>query len=175
MPRRRWLQFSLRTAFVGLTVFAVWLGVIVNRAREQREAVKAIEALGGWVTYDSLQASDSLLRRWLPQDYIDGVEEVSLRSTRATDDVVAHLKALKELERLQLDSCYVTDAGLAHLQGLTNLRVLTLDYTRITDTGLVHLVRLTKLRWLFLQETGVTGEGIARLKKALPNCEIHGP
>ena len=35
-----------------MTVLAVWLGVAVNRAREQREAVKAIEALGGSVLYD---------------------------------------------------------------------------------------------------------------------------
>ena len=49
---RRWLQYSLRSFLVVLTAFAIWLGVAVNRAREQREAVKAIEALGGTVTYD---------------------------------------------------------------------------------------------------------------------------
>jgi hypothetical protein len=46
-PRRRYLTFSLRTLFVLTTAFAIWLGVVVNRAREQREAIKAIEALGG--------------------------------------------------------------------------------------------------------------------------------
>ena len=50
--RRRWLQFSLRGFLVVLTAFAGWLGVIVNRAREQREAVKAIEAMGGTIVYD---------------------------------------------------------------------------------------------------------------------------
>ena len=50
--RRRWFQYSLRSFLILLTVFAVWLGVVVNRAREQREAVKAIEALGGVVLYD---------------------------------------------------------------------------------------------------------------------------
>lgn len=35
-----------------MTALAVWLGAVVNRAREQREAVKAIEGLGGIVTYD---------------------------------------------------------------------------------------------------------------------------
>ena len=52
MPHRRYLTFSLRTLFILLTALAVWLGVVVNRAREQREAVKAIEALGGRVRYD---------------------------------------------------------------------------------------------------------------------------
>jgi hypothetical protein len=50
--RRRWLQFSLRTAFILMTALAAWLGIIVHRAREQREAVKAIEALMGRVQYD---------------------------------------------------------------------------------------------------------------------------
>lgn len=49
---RRYLTFSLRTLFVLVTAFAVWLGVIVNRAREQREAVEAIEAAGGWIGFD---------------------------------------------------------------------------------------------------------------------------
>lgn len=50
--RRRWFQYSLRSFLVVVTALAVWLGVVVNRAREQREAVKAIEALGGSVMYD---------------------------------------------------------------------------------------------------------------------------
>lgn len=53
MPtRRRWVQFSLRTFFVLLTALAAWLGIVVNRAREQRDAAKAIEALGGTLIYD---------------------------------------------------------------------------------------------------------------------------
>ena len=57
--RRRWLQFSLRTAFVLLTIGCLWLGWKVNRAGEQREAVEAIEALGGAVLYDWMLVEDS--------------------------------------------------------------------------------------------------------------------
>src|SRR3569623_2222441 len=52
MNRRRYLTFSLRTLFVVLTSLTVWLGFVVNRVREQREAVRAIEALTGRVQYD---------------------------------------------------------------------------------------------------------------------------
>ena len=51
-PRRRWFQFSLRTLFVLLTVLCVWLAVTVERVRKQREAVAAIEAVGGSVFYE---------------------------------------------------------------------------------------------------------------------------
>ncbi|HUY88085.1 MAG TPA: hypothetical protein VMV10_05095 [Pirellulales bacterium] len=49
---RRYLTYSLRTFFILLTGFAIWLGWKVNRAREQREAMKAIEAMGGSAFYD---------------------------------------------------------------------------------------------------------------------------
>jgi hypothetical protein len=50
--RRRWFQFSLRTCFVILTGSALWLGGVVNRAREQREVTQAIVSMGGFVLYD---------------------------------------------------------------------------------------------------------------------------
>jgi len=42
-PRRRYLTFSLRTLFILTTALALWLRVVVNRAREQQEVVKAID------------------------------------------------------------------------------------------------------------------------------------
>lgn len=37
-PRRRWFTFSLRTFFVLLTVFGVWLGVQLKWIRDRHEA-----------------------------------------------------------------------------------------------------------------------------------------
>lgn len=64
-PRRRYLTFSLRTLFVLLTIGCIWLGILAERAREQREAVEAIEALGGYVIYD-----------WEPE--LEKVEQLSV-------------------------------------------------------------------------------------------------
>ena len=49
------------------------------------------------------------------------------------------------------------------------MEVLGLEDTAITDAGLVHL---TGLKTLFLQKTKVTDAGVAKLKAALPECEI---
>ena len=38
-PRRRWFSFSLRTAFILLTLFCVWLGVQVKWIRDRHEAL----------------------------------------------------------------------------------------------------------------------------------------
>jgi len=53
-PRRRWLQFSLRTLIVLMLVLGAGLGWFareVQKARAQREAATAIEKLGGSVDW----------------------------------------------------------------------------------------------------------------------------
>ena len=52
MGRRRWFQFSLRSFLVVLTIGCLWLGWQVDGVREQRRAIKAVEALGGIARYD---------------------------------------------------------------------------------------------------------------------------
>ncbi len=51
-PGRRWVQFSFRGFLIVLAIGCLWLGWKVERSCEQREAVKAIEAAGGFVLYD---------------------------------------------------------------------------------------------------------------------------
>ena len=51
-PRRRYLQVSLRTLFILMTIFAVWFGWAMHRAREQKKAVEWVREMGGTVQYD---------------------------------------------------------------------------------------------------------------------------
>jgi len=46
-------------------------------------------------------------------------------------------------------------------------------FNEITDAGLVHLQRLTSLQKLNLAHIQVTDAGVAKLKEALPNCDIY--
>ncbi|MCH7725193.1 MAG: hypothetical protein IH991_01740 [Planctomycetes bacterium] len=50
--KRRWLRYSLRTFLLLLTVFAVWLGLLVHRVNKQKEAVQWVRDMGGVVRYD---------------------------------------------------------------------------------------------------------------------------
>lgn len=83
---RRWLQFSLRSFLVLLTALAVWLGIVVNRVREQREAVKAIEALGGYVGYDSPPSGLDWLRQIIGNGFF--TEVVFVRFMPSADQTV---------------------------------------------------------------------------------------
>ena len=46
-PRRRWLQISLRTLLILVTLLSIGLGWVVNRGERQRRAVAALEEMGG--------------------------------------------------------------------------------------------------------------------------------
>jgi hypothetical protein len=66
----------------------------------------------------------------------------------------------------------VTDAGLAHLSSHGELQELILQSTGVSDAGLVDLATCKSLRKLYLYKTKVTEEGMARLRKALPECDV---
>jgi hypothetical protein len=49
-PRRRWFRYSLRTLFVLVTVFGIWLGVQVKWIRDRHEALNWLRE--SELTYD---------------------------------------------------------------------------------------------------------------------------
>ncbi len=103
---------------------------------------------------------------------LTSLQELILRNTQITDAGLVHLEGLTSLGWLHLYNTKITDAGLVHLQGLTSLQELYLSGTKITDVGLVYLQGLTSLQELILRNTQITDAGVAKLKEALPNCEI---
>ncbi len=46
-PKRRWFRFSLRTLFVVVTVFGVWLGWNLHQVQERNRLMDHIAACGG--------------------------------------------------------------------------------------------------------------------------------
>ena len=52
-PKRRWFSFSLRTLFVVVTVFCLWLGWNVQIVHERNAMRDKIRRNGGWVVIES--------------------------------------------------------------------------------------------------------------------------
>lgn len=75
--------------------------------------------------------------------------------------------------RFTFQNCNAKSDQLAPLKNFPNLGELNLRFNKdITDDAIVHLQELKKLAHLALDGTGITEAGMARLRAALPNCEI---
>ena len=103
---------------------------------------------------------------------LTALEELNIDRTKLTGAGLVHLKGMTRLQILHLGATELNDVGLTHLEGLLGLRLLGLDQTRVTDAGLDHLAGLTNLVELHLKGTAVTDKGVAKLKAALPRCNI---
>ncbi len=112
-PWRRFLRFTIRGLIVLVLVIAAGCGWIVRQAHAQRDAVAAITKAGGNVLYDWTWSNGKLIpggKPWVPHwvaeqigvDYFGHVTEVSLNA-RATDETMAHVACLSQVERLLLD------------------------------------------------------------------------
>jgi hypothetical protein len=53
-PKRRWFQWSLRTLFVVVTVFACWLGYELNSIRQRKQLLKSLQE-DSQLSYDPLR------------------------------------------------------------------------------------------------------------------------
>src|SRR5687768_10156829 len=92
--RRTFLQISLRSCMIALTVVAIWIGGIANRAHQQKRAVNRIRDLGGSLTYhhevdmagrrikQPTLPGPPWLRELIGAEYFDQVREISLHDSK---------------------------------------------------------------------------------------------
>jgi Leucine-rich repeat (LRR) protein len=198
-PKRRWLQFNLRTLLVLTLVVGSGLGVMNERRKNARiqADIKALESFGCSVYSEpfSFRQSrfDGLLGRKksltiagvysngnpIPDAGLEHIRSLTwlstlcLSSSVITDTGLSHLNGLTNLNHLYLDDTAITDAGLAHLKGLTNLNHLYLENTAITNTGLVYLKGLTNLKCLSLDDTAISDSGLEHLKGLTNLNHLH--
>ncbi|MHB8902024.1 MAG: hypothetical protein ACYC6Y_24975 [Thermoguttaceae bacterium] len=101
------------------------------------------------------------------------LEELDLTRTAITDQALAAIGSLPSLKHLNLGQTGVTDEGLKVLRGNTTLSTLNLGGTRTTDGVVDTLVTLDHLNVLHVRTEDLSGTALARLKQALPQCEVQ--
>ena len=134
-PKRRWFRFSLKTFVVVLTLFCVWLGLLVYRVNKQREAIQWVREHGGYVYYDyqfellggviddAEPPGPDWLRELIGVDYFADVAYVNLSGAKIDD--IGPLRELNQMKWLFLDDTQVSD--LAPLSELNQLETIFLD------------------------------------------------
>ena len=144
---RRYIQFSLASLLVVVTVAAVlsfWLAKTSNRARQQVAAVEGVKKGEGIVQFESSVPAPEWLRKAVGEAYFRSVKTVDFATEGGRKRGSNEPKA--------------TDENLKLLESLTDVEILELGNSKeITDLGLVHLQPLKNLSTVYLYQTGVRG------------------
>lgn len=186
-PRRRWLQFGLRSLLALMllaSVAAGWWAYQRDQLRRERAALAEVRRLQSELTRrewywieQPLTVETRPLPWWLSFDgersraevtavsfdlrsYDDDFEEPS----GVGDEDLHILAAFSNLKSLRLPRSRVGDAGLTRLTNLRRLETLDLSQSRVTDRGLEHLGRLRSLESLMLDGLELQGAGLAHLE-----------
>jgi len=163
-PKVRWKTISLRGMLVLVLAIALCLGWIVHKARQQREAVAALQKFGGFVHYDwefvggPVKVSRGNLL-WMPSwgkftpagkpwapDWI----------RRALGDEyfqsLAHVSLYVDIKKGSADSTWVNmgpaDDALRKLATQTTVRTLQIGGQQVTDENLSSVGQMTGLEEL---------------------------
>jgi hypothetical protein len=155
-------------------------GIRADHARRQR-----IEKLAwmdhGFAVYDEAEQPFGIayIGKQPPTDeqlaLLDPLKELDwlkFERTKLRGGQLARLKGLKNLRMLDLSGSTVTDADLADLRHLEGLQQLFLHFTDVGDAGLSHLKSLSKLKLLNVEFTNVTEASASELQQALPGVTI---
>jgi hypothetical protein len=193
-PPRPWSRITIRTSMLIVLGIAALLSWQVNKAREQRQAVAAIQRFGGWVAYDYEFVNGELipgrnpwapvwLRKQLGDEFFQTVRYVDLFYDYSSgkpmnsfnmppcDDFLRQLLKLDGLTGLTVHAPQVTDGGLRHIGKLTGLEELYIGNARsITDARVSHLAGLNKLRSIHINCSNLTDNSLAILS-SLPSME----
>lgn len=188
-PRR--LQFSLRFLLIAITIFSVWLGVRVNQARRQREAIAHLTVLNARVVYahqsadgrydrpwnpKAQPAAPAWLREWLGDDYFVSPTGVTVVNLAPTDADLAALAALPTLRCVTVagGSGSSTRLDWSQLTSLRKLEMLRLYGPPIDDEGVAQLRTLTNLKTLVLGSTKITDRSLTHVTRLsrLENLEL---
>ncbi len=192
-PRRRFLQFSLRTVLVVMTVLGVWLGTWLDRGRREEAAVEALSQNecvlmnydfqlddNGGITLPSPLPGPAWAREWLGEHCFTRV--VWLRAGRSSldDDALAHVAQFRQLRTLCNDvwgTGLISGTAMVQPYWSYPSRPAGAGDDPITDAGLAHLSELIRLESLVLVGTIVTDDGLRHLERLqrLERLKISSP
>lgn len=156
-------------------VIAAGFGWYARNVWRRHQAVEAVLAAGGSVTYDLYGSQGA--KPWQEpvtvtrgdahfcHDLYRTPTEAQAENCRRGDALCKRLAKLPQLRFLKLAGSQVTDAGLARLAGLRKLEALNCNGAQITDAGLAHLAGMPRLWQLMLSDTQVSDYGMAHLMK----------
>jgi len=179
LTSQTWFRFSLRTLLVAVALFGVWLGLRVNAARRQAQAVVEIRnQRGGSVYYDfeSKAENPADAKSWVPSWIISRTGPDlfhSVVSARMDHLVASEIGDLDVLEaRRPWDKAKVVAEVRRHLAALPRIRRLDLCvWPEVSEQCLAAVGAFSKLDSLYC--TYATDAGVAHLESQHRLKSVH--
>ena len=109
-----------------------------------------------------------------PVSDLTAVKDMKLTTLICDNSRVTNLSPLKDMKLTRLICGHTKVSDLTPLKGMP-LREVQLQQTQVGDAGVEHLASLKNLAELNLNGTAVTAKGVAKLRAALPGCNIGPP
>jgi Leucine-rich repeat (LRR) protein len=134
-----------------------------------------------WLTIGGNKLTDASLQflRQMPQlEYLDigGQQRTDsgLWSLLLSETGMQSIAAVTELRELRMDGRAVTGRGLELLKPLAKLERLDLQgCKRLRDDAAVALASMKQLRVLDLKDSSLSEQAVAKIRAALPDCEVR--
>jgi len=101
---------------------------------------------------------------------LPNLEQIGFNVSRVTADGFRHLSSLSGLSMVRLEGASVGDEAILHFSQIANLRNVTLYHTRVTASGLEAFKASHHLQSVEVYPAA-SGD-LARLKSVLPNCTL---
>jgi hypothetical protein len=182
MRKRRWNTIGLRGLMLVVLVIGLWLGWAVHRARQQREAVKAVQTFGGFVHYDWEFANGPVIvppgnslwkpswgklktgpKPWAPGWLRRAIGDEYFQN-------IAHVSLFVDIEKGRADATFASkgpaDEALRKLSTQTRIQTLQLGGQQVTEENLVYLSGMTGLEELLISwGMAVNDESIAPIAR----------
>ncbi len=166
-PKARWKTISIRGMLLLVLAIALWLGWVVHKARQQREAVAALQKFGGFVHYDwefalgPVKVPQGNLM-WMPSwgKFTPGGKPWAPDwMRRAIGDEyfqsIAHVSLYVDITKQVADSTWVNigpaDDALRKLTTQTRVRTLQIGGDQVTDENLSYVGQMTGLEELSIE------------------------
>jgi hypothetical protein len=157
----------LRGLLVFCAIASVWLGIWINRAREQRKVVEWAEAHDwtvcfdhqvtfnkhGYLTDDKTDSNSLFLHSiqdWISENVTCKVVYLNYQGTNKVPEF-GSLSKLNDLKMIDLSFTEISD--LTPLSEFKSVTYLDLDHTKITDVS--PLTKMHNLKMLFLNGTNI--------------------
>ena len=176
-------RFSLKTFLIAITIFSIWLGLNLNRARIQRQSLEQLHTSSIGYSYQYIppygldETRQPSIPAWLfgatGKDFFYRVVYVNLNGASASAERLKALDGLTGLRMLGLDNAEITLETADAIGRMRRLEVLSLQMCTLTPVHVSRFKGLSRIQDLSLAITNIGDDGLRYIGQLQDLRRLH--